>query len=264
MLRARNLEVVYDDVMLVLRGVSLDVPAGKIVALLGANGAGKTTLLRALSGLLDVHDGEITKGAVTPRRRARSTASRPAPIVRRGVSQVMEGRRIFAELTVEENLRVGAHTARAAMRGTSTASSTCSRCSPSAGAETAGYLSGGEQQMLAMGRALMADPRYLLLDEPSLGLAPTLVEQIRDLIVEINQAGHRRAAGRAERDDGAVDRRPRLRPGDRQGRARQAGGRAARRRGHPRVLPRPAARRGRRAKSFRDVKHYKRRKRWLS
>ena len=114
MLRVQNLEVVYDDVMLVLRGVSISVPPGKIVALLGANGAGKTTLLRAVSGLLDVHDGEVTKGAVTlddqPIHRCR-----PAAIVRRGVSQVMEGRRIFAELTVEENLRLGAHTGRAAI-----------------------------------------------------------------------------------------------------------------------------------------------------
>src|SRR3954447_5456078 len=110
-LRVQNLEVVYDDVMLVLRGVSLAVPPGRIVALLGANGAGKTTLLRALSGLLDVHDGAITKGAVTlddkPIHRLR-----PAAIVRRGISQVMEGRRTFAELTVEENLRLGAHTRR--------------------------------------------------------------------------------------------------------------------------------------------------------
>ena len=115
MLRASNLEVVYDDVVLALRGVSLDVPDGEIIALLGSNGAGKTTLLRALTGLLDIHDGEITKGRVTPRRRAHSTAARPERIVRQGVRQVLEGRRVFVELSVEENLKVGAHTARAAM-----------------------------------------------------------------------------------------------------------------------------------------------------
>ncbi|MFI6292363.1 ABC transporter ATP-binding protein [Nonomuraea sp. NPDC050790] len=185
MLEVRNLEVVYDDVMLVLRGVSLSVPPGSIVALLGANGAGKTTLLRALSGLLDVHDGEITKGTVTldgvPIHHLK-----PAQIVRRGLSQVMEGRRILAELTVEENLRVGGHTA---------AESHLDRVYTlfpvlaERRRSVSGYLSGGEQQMLAVGRALMAGPAYLLLDEPSLGLAPALVAQIRDLIVEINKQG---------------------------------------------------------------------------
>ncbi|SEG30867.1 branched-chain amino acid transport system ATP-binding protein [Nonomuraea solani] len=185
MLEVRNLEVVYDDVMLVLRGVSLRVPPGSIVALLGANGAGKTTLLRALSGLLDVHDGEITKGGVTlegePIHRLR-----PAQIVRRGVSQVMEGRRILAELTVEENLKVGGHTA-----GTSHLDRVYGLFPllRERRKSVSGYLSGGEQQMLAVGRALMAGPKYLLLDEPSLGLAPSLVGQVRDLIVEINRQG---------------------------------------------------------------------------
>ncbi|MGP3956623.1 ABC transporter ATP-binding protein [Nonomuraea sp. 3N208] len=185
MLEVRNLEVVYDDVMLVLRGVSLIVPPGSIVALLGANGAGKTTLLRALSGLLDVHDGEITKGSVTLEGEPIHHL-KPAQIVRRGVSQVMEGRRILSELTVEENLKVGGHTA------------TASHLDRVYGLfpllqerrkSVAGYLSGGEQQMLAVGRALMAGPKYLLLDEPSLGLAPSLVGQVRDLIVEINRQG---------------------------------------------------------------------------
>ncbi|UBU10576.1 ABC transporter ATP-binding protein [Nonomuraea gerenzanensis] len=185
MLEVRNLEVVYDDVMLVLRGVSLRVPPGSIVALLGANGAGKTTLLRALSGLLDVHDGEITKGEVTLEGEPIQHL-RPAQIVRRGVSQVMEGRRILSELTVEENLRVGGHTA---------AESHLDRVYGlfpvlrERRRSVSGYLSGGEQQMLAVGRALMAGPRYLLLDEPSLGLAPSLVRQVRDLIVEINRQG---------------------------------------------------------------------------
>jgi branched-chain amino acid transport system ATP-binding protein len=184
-LEVRNLEVVYDDVMLVLRGVSIRVPPGSVVALLGANGAGKTTLLRALSGLLGVHDGEITKGEVTLEGEPIHEL-RPAQIVRRGVSQVMEGRRILSELTVEENLKVGGHTA---------AESRLDRVYGlfpvlrERRRSVSGYLSGGEQQMLAVGRALMAGPKYLLLDEPSLGLAPSLVGQVRDLIVEINRQG---------------------------------------------------------------------------
>jgi branched-chain amino acid transport system ATP-binding protein len=188
MLRVQNLEVVYDDVMLVLRGVSISVPPGRIIALLGANGAGKTTLLRALSGLLDVHDGVVTKGSVTLDGKPVHRLS-PAAIVRRGVTQVMEGRRIFAELTVEENLRLGAHTR---PRGIAEALERVFTLFPALAERrrgTAGYLSGGEQQMLAMGRAMMSNPTYLLLDEPSLGLAPRLVEQIRELIVEINKTG---------------------------------------------------------------------------
>ncbi|MGW3352686.1 ABC transporter ATP-binding protein [Nonomuraea rubra] len=185
MLEVRNLEVVYDDVMLVLRGVSIRVPPGSIVALLGANGAGKTTLLRALSGLLDVHDGEITKGEVTLEGEPIHHL-RPAQIVRRGVSQVMEGRRILAELTVEENLKVGGHTAAQSHLDRVYGLFPVLRERRRA---VSGYLSGGEQQMLAVGRALMAGPKYLLLDEPSLGLAPSLVGQVRDLIVEINRQG---------------------------------------------------------------------------
>jgi branched-chain amino acid transport system ATP-binding protein len=188
MLQVRNLEVVYDDVMLVLRGVSLSVPPHRIVALLGANGAGKTTLLRAVCGLLDVHDGEVTKGSVTldgePVHHLR-----PAAIVRRGVTQVMEGRRTFAELTVEENLRLGGHTNARAIPERLDHVYGLFPVLAARRRSTAGYLSGGEQQMLAMGRALMANPRFLLLDEPSLGLAPRLVEQVRDLVVQINKAG---------------------------------------------------------------------------
>jgi branched-chain amino acid transport system ATP-binding protein len=202
MLRVQNLEVVYDDVMLVLRGVSIRVPPGRIVALLGANGAGKTTLLRAMTGMLDVRDGEVTKGSVTLDEQPIHRLS-PAAIVRRGITQVMEGRRIFAELTVEENLRLGAHTRphgarvpagrhRPARHGVAEALDRVFGLFPVLAqrrSSTAGYLSGGEQQMVAMGRAMMSDPRYLLLDEPSLGLAPRLVEQVRALIVEINKTG---------------------------------------------------------------------------
>ncbi len=185
-----NLEVVYNDVILTLRGLSIEVPKGSIVALLGANGAGKTTTLRSISGLLDVHDGEITKGKVTLDGN-RIDDLDPAEIVGKGIVQVLEGRRIFAELTVDENLRVGAHT----QRDKTTIEENYSRVMSlfpvleHRKRSTAGYLSGGEQQMLAIGRALMADPAVLLLDEPSLGLAPLLVQQIRDIIVDINKLG---------------------------------------------------------------------------
>ncbi|GAA3286586.1 ABC transporter ATP-binding protein [Dactylosporangium vinaceum] len=258
MLRVQNLEVVYDDVMLVLRGVSLDVPEGRIVALLGANGAGKTTLLRALSGLLGVHDGAVTRGSVTLDDRPIHRL-RPAAIVRRGVSQVMEGRRTFAELTVEENLRLGAHTRR---RGVATAMERMYTLFPvlkQRRGSIAGYLSGGEQQMLAMGRALMSEPRYLLLDEPSLGLAPRMVEQVRDLITEINRAGtavllveQNATMALSVAEHGYVLENGKV------------------------VLDKPADELladddirefylgSHAAHSFRDVKHYKRRKRWLS
>jgi branched-chain amino acid transport system ATP-binding protein len=188
MLQVHNLEVVYDDVMLVLRGVSLAVPPGEIVALLGANGAGKSTLLRALTGLLDVHHGKITRGVVTLDGEPVGQL-RPAALVKRGITQVMEGRRIFGELTVEENLRLGGHTNRQRLRERSEYVLDLFPVLAQRRREPAGYLSGGEQQMLAMGRALMANPRYLLLDEPSLGLAPRLVEQVRQLVVEINKTG---------------------------------------------------------------------------
>jgi len=187
-LAVNNLEVVYDDVMLVLRGVSLTVPAGKIVALLGANGAGKTTLLRAMSGLLDVHEGEITKGSVTLEDRPVHHLG-PTRITALGLKHVLEGRRILAELTVEENLRVGGHVAPRSLRQNLERVYGLFPVLRQRRKSTAGYLSGGEQQMLAMGRALMSDPRVLMLDEPSLGLAPLIVQQIRDLIVEINKSG---------------------------------------------------------------------------
>lgn len=173
-----------------LRGVSLDVPEGKIVTLLGANGAGKTTTLRAIAGLLKIHDGEVAKGDVLLDGRSIKDA-KPDAIVRSGVSQVMEGRRIFSELTVDENLRAGAFT----RRGRTEIREAYERVMDlfpvlaQRRRSIAGYLSGGEQQMVVMGRALMASPRLMLLDEPSLGLAPLIVQQIRDLIVEINQTG---------------------------------------------------------------------------
>ena len=189
-LEVRNLEVVYSDVILVLRGVSLTVPTGSIVALLGANGAGKTTLLRAVSNLLHVHRGKVTKGTIEVDG-TKTTGLDPAAIVRHGVAQVMEGRRIFASLTVDENLRAGGFT-RSDRAETKRNYERVMELFPrlqDRRKSIAGYLSGGEQQMLAIGRALMASPRLLLLDEPSLGLAPLIVEQIRDIIVDINKSG---------------------------------------------------------------------------
>ncbi len=188
MLEVKNLEVVYSDVILVLRGISVIVPDGKIVALLGANGAGTTTILRAVSGLLDVHNGDVTKGEILLDGRPIHGMS-AAKIVRLGVSQALEGRRILAEMSVEDNLRLGAHTNRKEMASNLDRVYDLFPLLADRSKSTAGYLSGGEQQMLAIGRALMSSPRFLLLDEPSLGLAPLLVQQIRDIIVEINDQG---------------------------------------------------------------------------
>jgi branched-chain amino acid transport system ATP-binding protein len=188
-LAVRGVEVVYQDVVLVLRGVSLALPRGEIVALLGANGAGKTTLLRAVTGLLGIHRGRITKGSVELHG-ARVDGESAVAIVRRGVAQVMEGRRIFAELTVEENLRSGGITrSRAEAREAYDRVLDLFPVLANRRRSTAGYLSGGEQQMVAIGRALMASPSVLLLDEPSLGLAPRMVEQVRDTVVELNRQG---------------------------------------------------------------------------
>ena len=263
MLEVANLEVVYNDVVLVLRGLSLTVPDDEIIALLGANGAGKTTALRAITGILDVHNGDITKGSVTFEG-DRIDGKDPAAIVRLGVSQVLEGRRIFSEMSVDDNLRAGAFT-------------NSSRSSVSAAHErvmdlfpvlqgrrkdTAGYLSGGEQQMLAIGRALMADPKLLILDEPTLGLAPMLVQQIRDIIVDINGQGVsvlliEQNANMAlsianygyimETGKIVMDGDPKKLLGDEDVKEFYLGlhGEGER-------------------KSFRDIKHYKRRKRWLS
>jgi len=187
-LAVQNLEVVYDDVVLALRGVSLEVPDGQIVALLGANGGGKSTVLRSLSGLLDIHEGTIRKGSVTLDGESVGDL-KPSKLAKRGIKHVLEGRRVFKELTVEENLRIGAYAARKNLKANLERVYGLFPILLERRAGTAGLLSGGEQQMLAMGRALMSDPRYLLLDEPSLGLAPLVVAQIRDIIVEINDQG---------------------------------------------------------------------------
>lgn len=187
-LELNNIEVIYNDVVLVLKGLSLQVEQGKIVALLGANGAGKTTTLKAISGLLKPDDGEVTDGNIL--FEGEPIHHLPAEeIVRRGIFQVMEGRRVFEHLTVEENLLAGAYTRRDRqnIRPDMERVYTYFPRLRERRHQTAGYLSGGEQQMLAIGRALMARPKLMLLDEPSLGLAPLLVKEIFEIIVRINR-----------------------------------------------------------------------------
>ncbi|WP_316897328.1 ABC transporter ATP-binding protein [Pseudodesulfovibrio indicus] len=186
-LKVENLEVVYNDVVLVLKGLSLACPEGRITALLGANGAGKSTTLKAISGLLQCEDGEVTDGAVVYRGEPIQGLV-PERIVRKGIFQVMEGRRIFEDLTVEENLRCGAFTRpRGEMADSLALVYEYFPRLKERRKQLAGYMSGGEQQMCAIGRAVMAKPRLLLLDEPSLGLAPLLVEEIFDIIKRFNQ-----------------------------------------------------------------------------
>jgi branched-chain amino acid transport system ATP-binding protein len=263
MLDVANLEVVYDEVQLVLRGISLKVPDGQIVAVLGSNGAGKTTTLRAISGLLDVHDGEITKGHITFDGE-RVNGRRPWDIVSTGITQVMEGRHTFAELTVDENLAAGAYT-NGSKTETRAAYERVMDLFPilrDRRKQVAGYLSGGEQQMLAMARALMSTPKLLVLDEPSLGLAPLLVQQIKEIIVDINQQGtsvllveQNAVMALSIAEHGYV----------------METGRIAMEGPAQRLIDDEDVKEfylglgaeGAR-KSFRDVKHYKRRKRWLS
>jgi branched-chain amino acid transport system ATP-binding protein len=187
-LSVNNIEVVYSSVILVLKGVSLSVPKGGIVALLGANGAGKTTTLKAISNLLHAERGEVTKGAIEFDDEQVHRLS-PNALVQRGCIQVMEGRRCFAHLTVEENLLTGAFTRRdgkaAVARDLELVYSYFPRLKERR-ESTAGYTSGGEQQMTAVGRALMSRPKMILLDEPSMGLAPQIVEEIFEIVKNLN------------------------------------------------------------------------------
>ena len=187
-LSVNNIEVVYSSVILVLKGVSLAVPKGGIVALLGANGSGKTTTLKAISNLLHAERGEVTKGAIVFDGEQVHKLS-PNALVQRGCIQVMEGRRCFAHLTVEENLLTGAFTRRdgkaAVMADLELVYSYFPRLKERRGS-TAGYTSGGEQQMCAVGRALMSRPKMILLDEPSMGLAPQIVEEIFEIVKNLN------------------------------------------------------------------------------
>ena len=192
-LAINNIEVIYDHVILVLRGVSLEVREGQIVALLGANGAGKTTTLKAISNLLRAERGDVTKGQILFRGE-RIDQLDPATLVKRGICQVMEGRHCFAHLTVEENLLTGAYTrggpwrlrASGVREELEKVYSYFPRLKERRGTQS-GYTSGGEQQMTAIGRALMAGPKMILLDEPSMGLAPQLVEEIFQIVQRLNK-----------------------------------------------------------------------------
>ena len=263
-LEVANLEVVYNDVILVLRGLSINVGDGQIVALLGANGAGKTTTVRAIGGLLDVHEGDITKGTITFNG-ADITHAKPSHIVEAGITQVMEGRRVFAELTVDENLMTGGFTVKDKAANEASYARVMDLFPRLAERrkQTAGYLSGGEQQMLAIARALMAEPKLLVLDEPSLGLAPMLIEQIRDIIVDINKQGvsvllieQNAMMALSIADFGYVMESGKV----------MMDGPAEKLRNDEDVQEFYLGLHGDggERKSFRDVKHYKRRKRWLS
>ena len=264
LLDVNGIEVIYNHVILVLKGVSLKVPEGSVVALLGGNGAGKTTTLRALSNLLKGERGEVTKGSILFDG-ARIEKLSPAELVRRGVIQVMEGRHCFAHLTVEENLLTGAYSRRASRADIDVELEKVYSYFPrlkTRRSSQAGYTSGGEQQMTAVGRALMARPRMILLDEPSMGLAPQILEEIFDIVKDLNTRegvsfllaeqntnvalkyadyGYILENGRVVMDGVASDL-------------------ASNEDVKEFYLGVSAAGR----KSFRDVKHYRRRKRWLA
>ncbi|WBX99924.1 ABC transporter ATP-binding protein [Ramlibacter tataouinensis] len=263
-LDVNNIEVVYNKVVQVLRGLSLAVPRGQIVALLGSNGAGKSTTLKAICGLLPLEDGELQAGAITFDG-APTDRSAPQQLVRRGLAHVMEGRRVFEDLSVEENLVVATYALtgrKPAPRDFDAVYSYFPRLHERRKG-LAGYLSGGEQQMLAIGRALVGDPQLILLDEPSLGLSPLLVEEIFTIIARINRergvsmllveqnaslalavahAGYIMESGKIVIDGPAE--RLAADPDVREFYLGMGG--------------------GGQAKSFRELKHYKRRKRWLS
>lgn len=263
-LSVNNIEVIYNHVILVLKGVSLTVPEGGIVALLGANGAGKTTTLKAVSNLLHAERGDVTKGNIVFRGEEVQSLS-PNDLVRRGCIQVMEGRHCFGHLTIEENLLTGAFTRRdgaAAIKASLEKVYTYFPRLRERRTSQAGYTSGGEQQMCAIGRALMSKPNMILLDEPSMGLAPQLVEEIFEIVKELNEKegvsfllaeqntnvalryatyGYIMESGRIVLDGAA---------------------KALRENEDVKEFYLGVGGEGR--KSFRNVKHYKRRKRWLA
>ncbi|KUP92796.1 ABC transporter ATP-binding protein [Tritonibacter horizontis] len=264
LLEVNNIEVIYNHVILVLKGVSLKVPKGGITALLGGNGAGKTTTLKAISSLLHSERGEVTKGSVRYRG-AEVHAQDPADLVRKGVIQVMEGRHCFEHLTVEENLLTGAYT-----RGDSKAKIqedlemvyTYFPRLKERRKSQAGYTSGGEQQMVAMGRALMSRPETILLDEPSMGLAPQLVEQIFQIVKSINE-NEGVTFLLAEQNTNVALRYAHFGYILESGRVVMDGP-AAELRENPDVKEFYLGMSEEGRKSFRDVRSYRRRKRWLS
>ncbi len=263
LLTVNNIEVIYDHVILVLKGVSLEVPEGGIVALLGANGAGKTTTLKAISNLLRAERGEVTKGSIECMGERVDRLS-PNDLVRRGIIQVMEGRHCFEHLTVEENLLTGAYTrrdGRAQVRADlDKVYHYFPRLKERRDAQ-AGYTSGGEQQMTAIGRALMANPKMILLDEPSMGLAPQLVEEIFDIVETLNKkegvsillAEQNTMAALKVADYGYILENGRV----------VLDGDAADLRENEDVKEFYLGLSSSGRRSFRDVKHYRRRKRWL-
>ncbi len=264
MLALNNIEVVYDGVILVLRGVSLTAEEGRITTLLGANGAGKTTTLKAISGLLHAERGEVTKGSVELDG-VRLDRLQPHEVVKRGIVQVFEGRRTFENLTVEENLVAGAHTRhdlgeiRAGIERTYATFPVLKERRQ----HIAGYLSGGEQQMLVIGRALMSNPKVILLDEPSLGLAPMIVEEIFGVVRRLKEeqkltvllVEQNAALALAIADHGYVMENGRI--------VLEGPAEALRQNSDIKEFYLGLNESGTR-KSYRDTKHYRRRKRWLS
>ncbi len=263
-LSINNVEVIYDHVILVLKGVSLDVPKGKIVALLGANGAGKSTTLKSISNLLRAERGDVTKGSIEFKG-ARVDQMTPNDLVKRGVIQVMEGRHCFGHLTIEENLLTGAYT-RSISRGELKDNlEKVYHYFPrlkTRRTSQAGYTSGGEQQMCAIGRALMAKPEMILLDEPSMGLAPQIVEEIFEIVKDLNAkeevsfllAEQNTMVALRYADYGYIMENGRIvMEGEAKGLAANED-----------VKEFYLGLSGEGRKSFRDVKHYRRRKRWLS
>jgi branched-chain amino acid transport system ATP-binding protein len=259
-----NIEVIYDHVILVLKGVSLSVPTGGITALLGANGAGKTTTLKAISNLLHSERGEVTKGSIVfdgEEVQARS----PNELVRRGCVQVMEGRHCFGHLTIEENLLTGAFTrrdGRAAIRDHMERVYAYFPRLKERRSSLAGYTSGGEQQMCAIGRALMARPKMILLDEPSMGLAPQIVEEIFEIVRDLN-AKENVSFLLAEQNTFQALKYAKYGYILENGRVVMDGEAKALRENEDVKEFYLGIAEGKR-KSFRDVKHYKRRKRWLA
>jgi branched-chain amino acid transport system ATP-binding protein len=263
LLLVNNIEVVYDHVILVLKGVSLEVPERGIVALLGANGAGKTTTLKAISNLLRAERGEVTKGIIELAGR-RITALSPSDLVKLGVVQVMEGRHCFEHLTVEENLLTGAYTRSDGKAAIEQDLEMVYGYFPPLNKRRraqAGYTSGGEQQMIAIGRALMARPKVILLDEPSMGLAPQLVEEIFEIVARLNaEAGVTFLL--AEQNTNVALRYAHYGYILENGRV-VLDGDAAALRGNEDVKEFYLGLSSGGRKSFRDIKSYKRRKRWL-
>ena len=264
LLAVRNIEVIYDHVILVLKGVSLEVPKGGIVALLGANGAGKSTTIKSISNLLRAERGEVTKGSVEYKGQ-RIDGLTPNELVRRGVIQVMEGRHCFGHLTVEENLLTGAYTRRDGRAAIAADMEMVYGYFPrlkERRKSQAGYTSGGEQQMVAMGRAMMSKPETILLDEPSMGLAPQLVEEIFEIVVKLNREQNVSFL-LAEQNTSIALRHAHYGYILENGRV-VLDGTAEALRGNEDVKEFYLGVSGTGRKSFRDIKHYKRRKRWLA